>query len=428
MRLTLTDRLWLAVYSLALVLLLPTTLYHLVWRGMRQREYLQRWDERFAFYPTAGEPGGFWLHAVSVGEVNAAAPLVRALRAKYPETPLLLTTVTPTGSRRARELFGEAVRHAYLPYDTPGAVRHFLDHFRPRLALVLETELWPNLYVETARRGVPLLIVNARLSARSLRGYRWIAPLVRVALKAVAHVAAQSPADLSRYVQLGLEPARGSMPGNLKYDTDVPAETAARGAAWRAQWGARPVWIAASTHPDEEDAVLAAHAAVLARWPEALLLWAPRHPERFERVAERCADAGLRVRRRTRDGEPATDTQCFVVDTLGELLAFYAASDAAFVGGSLQAVGGHNLLEPAALGVPTVVGPHMFNFEEIHARLTAVGATQTIREAGALGPAIVALLADPDARRKRGQAGRSSLAGERGALAKTLALVEANVR
>ena len=151
MRLTLTDRLWLAVYSLALVLLLPTTLYHLVWRGMRQREYLQRWDERFAFYPTAGEPGGFWLHAVSVGEVNAAAPLVRALRAKYPETPLLLTTVTPTGSRRARELFGEAVRHAYLPYDTPGAVRHFLDHFRPRLALVLETELWPNLYVETAR-------------------------------------------------------------------------------------------------------------------------------------------------------------------------------------------------------------------------------------------------------------------------------------
>jgi 3-deoxy-D-manno-octulosonic-acid transferase len=244
----------------------------------------------------------------------------------------------------------------------------------------------------------------------------------------VAHVAAQSPADLSRYVQLGLEPARGSMPGNLKYDTDVPAETAARGAAWRAQWGARPVWIAASTHPDEEDAVLAAHAAVLARWPEALLLWAPRHPERFERVAERCADAGLRLRRRTRDGEPATDTQCFVVDTLGELLAFYAASDAAFVGGSLQAVGGHNLLEPAALGVPTVVGPHMFNFEEIHARLTAVGATQTIREAASLGPAIVALLADPDARRKRGQAGRSSLAGERGALAKTLALVEANLK
>jgi 3-deoxy-D-manno-octulosonic-acid transferase len=424
MRLTLTDRLWLAGYSLLLVLLLPTTLYHLVWRGMRQREYLQRWDERFAFYASAAGSGALWLHAVSVGEVNAAAPLVRALRQAHPERPLLLTTVTPTGSARAAALFGDDVRQVYLPYDTPGAVRHFLDHFRPAIAVVLETELWPNLYVETARRDIPLLIVNARLSARSLRGYRWIRPLVRIALGAVAHVAAQSKADLDRYLQLGLDPARGSVPGNLKYDQEVPGALVEQAAQWRAQWGARPVWIAASTHPDEEAAVLAAHAAVLARWPDALLLWAPRHPERFDRVAEQAAAAGLRVLRRTRDREPDTATQCFVVDTLGELMAFYATSDVAFVGGSLQAVGGHNLLEPAALGVPMVVGPHMFNFEEIAARLREAGAVLSIADADALGPAIAALLADGQERRRRGEAGRASLAGERGALARTLALVD----
>jgi 3-deoxy-D-manno-octulosonic-acid transferase len=427
MRLTLTDRLWLGLYSLLLVLLLPTTLYHLVWRGMRQREYLQRWAERFALYADAGTEGVLWLHAVSVGEVNAAAPLVRALRSAYPGQSLLLTTVTPTGSARARTLFGDAVRQVYLPYDTPGAVRHFLDHFRPRLALVLETELWPNLYVEAARRDIPLLIVNARLSARSLRGYRWIGPLVRRALKAVTHVAAQSQDDLARYLRLGLDPARGSVPGNLKYDLDLPPGLAEAGAAQRANWGARPVWIAASTHPDEEAAVLAAHRAVLARWPDALLLWAPRHPERFDRVAAQAADAGLRVRRRMRDGRPAADTQCFVVDTLGELLAYYACSDAAFVGGSLQPVGGHNLLEPAALGVPAVVGPHTFNFAEITARLVAAGAVVPIANGGELGEAIGALLADPEDRRRRGLAGQASLEAERGALARTLATIAAVV-
>jgi 3-deoxy-D-manno-octulosonic-acid transferase len=424
MRLTLTDRLWLAGYSLLLVLLLPTTLYHLVWRGMRQREYLLRWDERFAFYPTSTGTGALWLHAVSVGEVNAAAPLVRALREAHPGRPLLLTTVTPTGSARARALFGDDVRQVYLPYDTPGAVRHFLDHFRPAVAVVLETELWPNLYVETARRGIPLLIVNARLSARSLRGYRWIRPLVRIALQAVTHVAAQSAADRDRYLQLGLDPARASVPGNLKYDLEVADTLPAQAAARRARWGVRPVWIAASTHPDEEAAVLAAHAALLARWPDALLLWAPRHPERFERVAEQAHAAGLCVRLRTRDGEPDAATQCFVVDTLGELMAFYAAADVAFVGGSLQPVGGHNLLEPAALGVPAVVGPHTFNFEEITARLRGVGAVVSIDSADALAPALAALLADPEERRRRGEAGRASLAGERGALARTMALVE----
>jgi 3-deoxy-D-manno-octulosonic-acid transferase len=424
MPLTIVDRLLLAAYSLAMTLLLPTTLYHLVWRGLRQKEYLQRWDERFAFYPSSESPGCVWLHAVSVGEVNAAAPLIKALLAGHGSAPMLITTVTPTGSARVSDLFGDSVRQVYLPYDTPGAVRHFLDHFRPRLALVMETEIWPNLFAEVARRRIPLLIVNARLSERSLRGYRLIRPLVSAALKAVSVLSAQSEADLKRYRQLGLSPDQGQVCGNIKYDLELPEALPQQAAHWREQWGDRPVWIAASTHVEEEPVVVDAHRRVLQRFPDALLLWAPRHPERFAAVAEQAAAAGFRVGNRRDDGQPSADCQCFVINSLGELLAFYAASDVAFVGGSLQPVGGHNLLEPAAVGVPVLVGPHTFNFEEIAAVLLQAGAAQRIADGESLASAVIALLADPQQRRQRGADGRRCVAGARGALARTLAQVE----
>ena len=420
MPLTFTDRLLLGAYSLAMSLLLPTTLYHLVWRGLRQKEYLQRWDERFAFYPGYETAPCLWLHAVSVGEVNAAAPLIKALRVRHPMLPMLITTVTPTGSARVSALFGDSVRQVYLPYDTPGAVRHFLDHFRPRLALVMETEIWPNVFSEVARRQIPLLIVNARLSERSLRGYRLIRPLIRAALKAVSVLAAQTEADLARYRQLGLDAGQGLVSGNIKYDLELPADLLVQAMGWRQTWGDRPVWIAASTHADEEAAVIDAHRRVLQRFPDALLLWAPRHPERFAAVSEQAAAAGLRTGNRRDDGQPAPDCQCFVINSLGELLSFYAASDVAFVGGSLQAVGGHNLLEPAALGVPVVVGPHTFNFEEIAGVLLQAGAAQRIADGDALAPAVIALLADPEQRRRRGDIGRRCVEQARGALARTL--------
>ncbi|MEO8160012.1 MAG: lipid IV(A) 3-deoxy-D-manno-octulosonic acid transferase [Arenimonas sp.] len=412
------------LYSLVIRLALPASLYYLVWRGLRQKEYFDRWSERFALYRGAPIGDCLWLHAVSVGEVNAAIGLVDALRARHPGRPLLITTTTPTGSARVRAVWGQAVRHVYLPYDLPGAVRNFLDHFRPAIALVMETEIWPNLFAELQRRGVPAIIANARLSERSLRAYRPIGPLVRITMATIDCVAAQSDADAERYLKLGAPAGRVHRTGNLKYDLPLPEHLAVQALEWRARWGRRPVWIAASTHADEEAAVLQAQRAVAARFPDALLLWAPRHPERFAPVAAACVRAGLRVATRRGEGQPAPDSEVFVVDTLGELMAFYAAADVAFVGGSLQEVGGHNLLEPAALGVPALVGPHTFNFQEVTELLLATGAVQRIGDAGELGGKLCELLSQPDERVRRGEAGRLRIEVERGALAHTLQLVE----
>ncbi|KFN49172.1 lipid IV(A) 3-deoxy-D-manno-octulosonic acid transferase [Arenimonas composti] len=426
MHLSLGQRLALGLYSLVLRIAFPVTLYHLIWRGMRQREYLLRWSERYAL-PTADRlrlDGCLWVHAVSVGEVLAARPLVDALLARYPERPMLVTTITPTGSERVRALWGDRVHHQYLPYDLAGMVRRFLDATKPALAVIVETEIWLNLYVECGRRGIPLAMVNARLSERSLRGYLPVRWLARLALRAVRLVAAQSQADAARLARIGAEPDRIVTTGNLKYDLRLPEGLAARAAEWRAAWGeSRPVWIAASTHAPEEEAVLALREQVAARFPEALLLWAPRHPERFGPVRAALAERGLRVATRRSHGLPGADTQVFVIDTIGELLGFFAAADVAFVGGSLCEVGGHNVLEPAALGVASVVGPHTFNFAEVTQRLRDGGALLQAADATALGEALVALLADPARRRAMGDAGRAQVAELSGALARTLELL-----
>jgi 3-deoxy-D-manno-octulosonic-acid transferase len=414
-----------ALYSLVIRLGLPLSLYYLMWRGLRQNEYFDRWSERFALYRSQPIPDCLWLHAVSVGEVNAAIPLVNALRAAHPGRPLLVTTTTPTGSARVRALWGESVLHVYLPYDLPGAVRNFIGHFHPAIAIVMETEIWPNLFAELQRRGVPAIIANARLSERSFKAYRPIGPLVRITMATIDHVAAQSEADAARYRKLGALPQNVHATGNLKYDLPLSADMQETSRQWRARWGlARPVWIAASTHPEEEAVVLQAHRAVLERFPDALMLWAPRHPERFAAAASASTRAGLRVATRRADSLPHADTEVFVIDTLGELMAFYAAADVAFVGGSLQEIGGHNLLEPAAFGVPALVGPHTFNFTEITDLLLGTGTVQRIADAASLGAKLCELLADPKERSRRGEAGRLRIETERGALARTLRLVE----
>jgi len=422
---TIRQRALRAIYSGVLRLALPLSLYHLIWRGLRQREYFDRWSERFAFYRNPGHEDCLWLHAVSVGEVNAAVPLLAALQSTYPGQRWLITTTTPTGSARARALWGDSVRHAYLPYDLPGAVRNFLDQFRPRIAIVMETEIWPNLYAELHRRAIPVLIANARLSERSLRGYRLIAPLLRSALRRVGAIAAQSRADADRYLRLGADPQAVHVTGNLKFDQAVPEGITAQAQRWRGQWGRRPVWIAASTHEDEEAAVLAAHRALLEVVPGTLLLWAPRHPERFSAVASAAERQGFRRRTRREDGLPDDDTEVFVIDTLGELMAFYAASDVAFVGGSLQPVGGHNLLEPAALGLPMIIGPHTFNFVDIAALLAKAGAVRQVLDAEGLQAVLSEWLGNPALARQLGENGRECIASERGALAKTTSLVKA---
>ena len=412
-------------YTLTLYLLTPVVIYRLTRRGLRYRGYFSRWRERFGFFPDPGFADSIWVHAVSLGEVNAAAPLVESLMARYHDTRIVVTTVTPTGSERVQQLFGERVFHVYLPYDLRRSVARFLDRTRPRLAVIMETEIWPNLFMACAERRIAILVANARLSERSLRGYWPIQPLVRRAIRCADFVAAQSTSDADRLRALGTPASRIAVVGNLKFDMAVPAGAERFRNEMRAAWGAdRPVWMAASTHEGEEMAVLTAHAAVLRRFPDALLLVAPRHPERFRALAQASRAFGFETAVRSVDVLPAAAHQCFVIDTMGELLGFYAGVDVAFVGGSLVPVGGHNLLEPAAFGTPVIVGPHTFNFDEVTADLIRAGAAQRIGDADALGSEVVRLLAGDRERQAMAKAALAVMARERGAVERTMAIVE----
>lgn len=411
------------LYSLAMRLGVPLLLYHMVWRGLRYPDYFRRWDERFGVFDALPRRPRIWIHAVSVGEVNAAVPLLDALRTRYPDHALLVTTITPTGSRRALGLWGDGIEHVYLPWDLPGAVDRFFDHARPDVGVIMETEIWPNLYFGARARGIPMMIANARLSARSLRGYGPLRALVARAIDGV-RIAAQSDADAGRLVALGAQPDSVEVAGNLKYHLHIAPGLQEAAIAWRLAWApGRPVWLAASTHPEEEAQVLAAHAVVRARFPDALLLWAPRHPERFEAAIQAAVAAGLSTATRRGDGLPTPRTACFIIDTLGELLQFLPAADVCFVGGSLQAIGGHNVLEPAALGVPVLVGPHTFNFADATRMLKGTGALRQITTAGELGPALLELFDDSALRQRMGDAGRTLVEAQRGALARTMSVI-----
>jgi len=413
------------IYTLTMYLLTPVILYRLAVRGLRYPDYFARWRERFGFFVDPKLRDSIWIHAVSMGEVNAALPLIDALMQRYAGAPFVITTVTPTGSERVRRIYGARVFNVYLPYDLPASIRRFLDRVRPRLAVVMETEIWPNLFFACEARGIPVVVANARLSEKSLRGYGPVRPLAKSALASARYVAAQSLTDAERLRDLGAEPERLGVVGNLKYDMTVPGGLVEQARAIRAAWGARrPVWIAASTHEGEEEQVIKAHAAVLRQFPDALLLYVPRHPERFKPVAQDCRDFGFVTRTRSEDSAATPDTQCFVVDTLGELLRFYAAADVAFVGGSLSPIGGHNVLEPAALSVPVIVGPHTFNFVEITASLLEAGAALRISDAEELAAALTRVLADAPLRSRIGSAGRAAFEREQGGVLRTVDIVE----
>ena len=419
-----TERLLRGLYSAVLYLLVPVTVYHLIWRGFRQEAYFERWGERYARYGTPVPRAPVWVHAVSVGEVNAVAPLVNALLAARRGERLLVTTITPTGSARVCALWGDRVEHVYLPYDLSGAVRRFLAQFSPQIALVVETELWPNLLFCCRDAGIPAYIVNARLSERSLRGYRVLRPLLARVLRTVRRVAAQSAEDARRFAALGAPETVLAVTGNLKYDIDIDTAQVARMAAgFRERIGARPVWIAASTHPEEEAPVVAMHARLRERWPDLLLLWAPRHPERFRNATQQAIDAGWRVATRKLTQWPDPGDAVFVIDTLGELQSFYACADVAFVGGSLQDIGGHNLLEPAAVGTPVVSGPYLHNFSDIARQLEAAGALRIGDDAAAVGALVQGLLGDPGERERMRAAGLALVQAGRGALQRTLDLI-----
>jgi 3-deoxy-D-manno-octulosonic-acid transferase len=415
------------LYLLAVYLAAPIVSAMLLWRGLRDRSYWRNFSERFGFGAQLA-PHGVWLHAVSVGEVQACAPLVSALYRHHPGIPLTVTTFTPTGAARARALFGNVAQVRYVPYDLPGAVRRFFSRVQPRLAVIFETELWPNLYRECGRRRVPLVLASARLSERSVGRYQRLGRLFKDTLSQAAVVAAQEPRDAERFRALGADPASTHVTGNIKFDFQLPPDIAARGARLRAYFAAqRPLWVAGSTHGGgEEQAVLEAHRRVREVFPGALLVLAPRHPTRFAEAAQMLAQAGVSFARRSEEAAAtaAASYPVLLLDSLGELLDFYAAADVAFVGGSLVPVGGHNLLEPAALGVPILTGPNNFNSEEIARLLITRGAAEVVKNAAELGARVSALFADQAARERMAEAGRASIDGNRGALAKLLSLIE----
>lgn len=415
-----------ALYGLAWWLATPLVWIYLWRRGRRQPEYRRDWGERFGRYPAPPSSRPLlWLHAVSVGETRAAAPLVEALLRRYPGHRLLLTQMTPTGRATARQLFGDRVELAYLPYDRPDAVARFLAHFRPQVGLLLETELWPNLMHACAERGVPLCLINARLSERSLAGYQRVRPLIAPALARLALIAAQGEDDARRLASLADRLDAGppcEVIGNLKYDFAADPQAVARGRAWRRAAGTRPVFLAASTREGEEALLLDAWAR---RPLDALLLLVPRHPERFDAVAELLAQRGLAfVRRSDWDGATPLTGAVLLGDSLGELAAYLACSDLALMGGSLLDFGCHNLIEPCAVGVPVLVGPSTFNFAEVVRDALAEGAARQVADADAVLALAEDLLGDAAARARMSEAGLRLVARNRGALDKTLALLE----
>jgi 3-deoxy-D-manno-octulosonic-acid transferase len=413
-------------YAMLTYLFTPVLLGHLFWRSINNPSYRERIGERFGHSNFRIETPSIWVHAVSVGEVQAAATLIRALLKRYPDRQLIVTTMTPTGAERVRDLFGDAVLHSYVPYDLASAVRRFFDWAKPDLVIIIEKEIWPNLFRECGLRKIPLVLASARISTRSARRYRHLVGLFRETLSHGILIAAQSEIDASRFLSLGVNPQRIHVTGNIKFDFELDPQDRDRGAAFRAEQApGRPIWIAASTHSDEERVVLAAHRKILAVVPDALLLLVPRHPERFVPVASLIDKAGMAGVTRSSGRSCSAGDNVYLGDTMGDLMMFYAAADVAFVGGSLAPrIGGHNLLEPAALGLPLLTGPHFFNTPDIAELMIADGAAQVVSDAEEMAACVLALFADPHERQRRGGAGQRVVDNNRGTLSRILGLIE----
>ena len=419
----------LTLYRIALYLAFPLVMLRLLARALRDRRYFDRVYERLGFVGKRPPSGGVWIHAVSVGEVNAAAPLVEHLLKTYPHQPVTVTTMTPTGADRVAATFAGRVRHCYLPYDYPGAVKRFLGAVSPRLALVMETEIWPNLIARCHRLGVPLVYVNVRLSRRSHRGYHRLKALIKPTLKKVDRFAVQTRFDAKRLMRLGAPASALTVTGSIKFDVALSAGAGEREAAQslRNQWGReRPVWVAGSTHEGEELQILDAFAQVRAQHKSLLLVIVPRHPQRFKRVSRLCARRGYHtiLRSQVKHQTINPNTDIYIGDTMGELPMLIAAADIAFIGGSLVPVGGHNVLEASAAGVPVVFGREMFNFTEIADLVLRHAAGIQVLDSGELGEVVLRLLGDSVLMGQYAERGRELVEKNRGALGKICVLVD----
>ncbi|SNC58537.1 lipid IV(A) 3-deoxy-D-manno-octulosonic acid transferase [Sodalis endosymbiont of Henestaris halophilus] len=413
------------IYNIVVYLIQPLVWIRLLWRSRQAPAYRRSWPERYGFCRDKVKPGCIMLHSVSVGETLAAVPLVRALRNRYPLLPITVTTMTPTGLERVQSAFGNDIHHVYLPYDLPGAMSRFLDRVTPKLVIIMETELWPNLIKALHRRNIPLVVANARLSARSSAGYKIFRRFVADMMRRITLIAAQNEEDGARFLAIGLKKNQLAVIGNLKFDISVTPDLAAKALTMRHQWAARrPVWIATSTHEGEEKILLQAHRQLIKNYPALLFILVPRHPERFPAAEAMTIKAGFNYIMRSSGEIPTTSTQVVVGDTMGELMLLYGIADLAFVGGSLVAHGGHNPLEAAAHAIPVLMGPHTLNFQDICSKLNKAGGLITVTDVPSLVNAISTMLTDENNRLYYGYHAVEFLNKNQGALHRLLSLLE----
>ncbi len=378
--------------------------------------YRHNWGQRLGFCPYKLEKC-IWVHAVSLGESIAATPLIQALQKKYPSIPIVVTNMTPTGAARIRSVFGESIFQCYVPYDIPHMIKRFLRSVNPMIAIIVETELWPNLLNVTHQQKIPIIVVNARLSEKSFRSYQWVATLTKEILQNIDVIAIQTQPELERFKALGLDPARALVTGNIKFDIEVSADLFLQSDALRRELGKqRLIWIAASTHAGEEEIILAAHKQICQRYPGTLLILVPRHPDRFPAVYHLTKQLGFQVARRSQFEECSASTQIYFGDTTGELMLLYAASDVAFVGGSFIPVGGHNVLEAAVLGKPIITGSYLFNFSEITQLLTAKQGMKQVNNESELVDELSHFFSNPSHRLQVGASARAFVEEHRGGL------------
>ncbi|NCX93398.1 MAG: 3-deoxy-D-manno-octulosonic acid transferase [Gammaproteobacteria bacterium] len=411
------------LYTFLFLLFLPLALLRLYWRGAKAPKYRERWGERLGFPPFRSRDC-IWVHVVSLGETIAAVPLIKKLIEAHPDREILVTSTTPTGSEKVKAQFGSQVKHCYMPYDLPFMWSAFFWRVKPSILILLETELWPNLLHICRARKIPTVLANGRLSDRSCDKYKRFSSIAKHMMQDITFVIAQTENDKKNYVALGLNPDKCAVTGNLKFDLSPPADIVERALTLKNLFPNRLVWIAASTHQGEEVVIMRVQKKIRAKMPEVLLILVPRHPERFPAVEEMALEHDLKFVTKT-SGAPVTDEiDIFLGNTMGELLTYYAASSVAFVGGSLIPVGGHNLLEPAALGLPCITGPHMENFVMITKLLVDADGAIQIEQAEELEEILLKLLHDPERRAQMGKNGQDLVAKNRGSVDRQHQVIE----
>jgi len=415
------------IYTLLFYCLTPVIFLRLLIRSRKAPAYRRRWGERLGFVPTLKGGEVIWVHSVSVGETLAAVPMIKQLQLRNPQAQLVVTTMTPTGSERVKASFGDSVYHVYAPYDMPDAVSRFIRRVKPNKLIIMETELWPNLIAGCRRHNVPVLIANARLSAKSAKGYSKVSALTSSILSNLSCVTAQTIDDGERFKELGLATDKLQVTGNIKFDLDLDQTVRDKATMLRTEWqveNQRPIFLVASTHRGEDEFILAAHKQILHSYPNVLMVLVPRHPERFNEIAELCTKEGFSLARRSQNQAPQVSDQILLGDTMGELLAFCGAADVTFVGGSLVSVGGHNYIEPAAWQTPVLSGPSMFNFAEASKLLIDAGGMKVCSTSEEISTVVCELLGSEQKRKEMGEAAKAVAEQNRGALEKLLTAID----